>query len=146
MQLTNMFGIFCFRKHCLQIWKKKDIGKWLMKNWCRNIIWRLTSRLLLSLRTLNFSICSRTRTMKQTIVILIKITYFCCLFTKVLGRIITLGVLVPHNGSRSMGPEAEAAVKLAVYKVVCLFYMHENLHDVFGLKALCEVFFFHSWN
>ena len=76
--------------------------------------------------------------MKQTIVILIRITYFCCLFTKVLGRIITLGVLVPHNGSRSMGPEAEAAVKLAVYKVVCLFYMH----DVFGLKALCEVFFF----
>ena len=61
--------------------------------------------------------------MKQAVVVLIQITYLTYLFAKVLGRIITLGVLIPHNGSRSMGPEAEAAVKLAVYKVVC-FYIY----------------------
>ena len=33
------------------------------------------------------------------------------------GRIITLGVLVPQDGSRSMGDEAEAAVQLAITKV-----------------------------
>ena len=58
--------------------------------------------------------------MKTTVVILLKVLYLTYLFAKVLGRIINLGVLIPHNGSRSMGPEAEAAVKLAVYKVKML--------------------------
>ena len=42
------------------------------------------------------------------------------------GRVITLGVLVPHNGSRSMGAEAEAAIKLAMSKV-CFTGIHPSL-------------------
>ena len=39
------------------------------------------------------------------------------------GRIITLGVLVPYNGSRSMGEEAEVAVQLAISKVSLSYYL-----------------------
>ena len=41
------------------------------------------------------------------------------------GRIITLGVLVPYNGSRSMGEEAEVAVQLAISKVGLSYYQKE---------------------
>ena len=39
------------------------------------------------------------------------------------GRIITLGILVPYNGSRSMGEEAEVAVQLAISKVGLSYYL-----------------------